>query len=340
MNSFSLLLYKYKSLFQALFCKNRCYNLVFSLLSCLRKDPKTKHLPFIFQIEPTNQCNLCCVLCPTGEKTLKRPKTNLSLDIYKQAVDQLENHVIYLSLYNMGEPLLNKDIFPMIRYARDKNIFVRLNSNGTLINKSVAEQIIDSDLNEILISLDSATAEKYLTYKKSDGFAKVLHNLKLLIEKRANKKHPFIAIQLLLQKNSEYDILKFKQIAKSLKVDKVLLKKIRVNSPGSAIKADFLPQNKKLIRNYYKSKQNKKSCLRPWQSAVILSNGDVVACCFDMEAKHVFGNISQNSFQTIWSNKKYIEFREKIKTDLNQLSLCKACSLEDISFYLGLLLNK
>lgn len=236
----------------------------------------------------------------------------------------------------MGEPLLNINIIPMIKHARQKNIFVRLNTNGTLINQSIAQQIIDSDLNEILISLDCATAEKYLKYKNSDGFNKVLDNIKLLIKNRSDKKHPFIAIQLLLQKDSEHDIAKFKKIAKSLAVDKVLLKKIRVNSPGSLIKADFLPKNKKLIRDYYKSKQTKKSCFRPWQSAVMLSNGDIVPCCFDMEADHVFGNTAEHTFTEIWNNKKYTQFREKIKTDRNQLLLCKSCSLENISFYLSL----
>ena len=48
-------------------------------ISYLTKKPVHWGMPVTISIEPTNLCNLGCKECPTGMKTLKRPKGNMNL---------------------------------------------------------------------------------------------------------------------------------------------------------------------------------------------------------------------------------------------------------------------
>jgi len=76
--------------------------------------------PHFILIEPTNICNLRCPLCPTGRGEKGRSKGKMSLDKFKRIIDEIGDYLYDIELDNWGEPLLNKDIFELIRYANEK----------------------------------------------------------------------------------------------------------------------------------------------------------------------------------------------------------------------------
>jgi len=57
-----------------------------------------------------------------------------------------------------GEPLLRADLFPILRYAWGCGFSVSVMSNGTLIDRSIAEQLKASEVADVLISLDGMEA--------------------------------------------------------------------------------------------------------------------------------------------------------------------------------------
>ena len=78
-------------------------------------------------------------------------------------------------------------------------------------------------------------------------------------------------------------------------------------------------------------KKRIRKCLmddRPLNSATILSNGDVVACCMDWRREEVLGNIYKDPIYKIWHSDKYNEFRAKVyrKAAAPDNFLCKRCS--------------
>ena len=186
--SLSAKTHKYISILKSLCYKKRIINIFTALASCLLKRHKLKNLPFLAQIEPANNCDLKCSLCIVGQKQLKRTKGNMSFVNFKSIIDQIEPAIFYLALYNLGEPFLNPDIFKMISYAKSKNIFIRLSTHGDFKNSETIKNIIESGLDELLISLDCATPSSYLSYKKSDNFRKVINNIELLVSGRKKTK--------------------------------------------------------------------------------------------------------------------------------------------------------
>ena len=55
--------------------------------------------------------------------------------------------------------------------------------------------------------------------------------------------------------------------------------------------------------------KNKKLCKRLWNTIVINSDGDVVACCYDKFSKYQMGNAIENPAADIWKNTEFMEFR-------------------------------
>lgn len=321
------------ALLGALFYRQRMSCFLKAVLGCLLRRPASRSSPFLLQIEPSSRCNLKCGLCPTGRGLLGRLQGDLALDTFKKAIDELEKSIAYLSLYNLGEPLLNSRVFEMIAYARSKNIFVRLSTNGELLNKENREKLLRSGLNELLVSLDCVRADQYKAYKGVDGFDRVVGHVRSLVRERGGETWPFVTLQLLAMKKVEDDIVGFRRLVKSLKVDRGMVKKLRINLPGIPFNKDLLPANTRYVRAFYKNNYKRKYCFRPFFSTTILWDGSIVPCCFDMQGRNILGNINDNTFEHWWHGPRYAGFRSNAVEHIDRIAICNECSLEDISEY-------
>ena len=73
----------------------------------------------------------------------------------------------------------------MIQYARNQVIWVRTTTNASRLNhKEIYKKIIDSDTNEIQISIDGASKEVYEKIRVGGIFSKVKQNCYLINKNR------------------------------------------------------------------------------------------------------------------------------------------------------------
>ena len=77
-------------------------------------------------------------------------------------------------LHGIGEPLVNHELDKIIKYLKDREVEVIINSNGTLLTPKWQEKLIESGLDQYRCSIDGATDE---TYARIRGVA-LLPNLK------------------------------------------------------------------------------------------------------------------------------------------------------------------
>ncbi len=79
-----------------------------------------------------------------------------------------------------------------------------------------------------------------------------------------------------------------------------------------------------------KKEQNNKYnlCPYPWTSMVIESNGDMVACCRDLQHKTVLGNLFNEDLVSIWNGQKYQNLRKALANRNPQaIKACENCDL-------------
>lgn len=297
------------------------------------KRPLHWGLPYSISIEPTTACNLRCLQCPSGLRSFRRPTGNLDKNFYKKIIDELAEHLLYLTLYFQGEPYIHPDFFEMVAYASQKNIYTATSTNAHFLNTSNAQKTLDSGLNRLIISIDGTTQETYEQYRIGGSLQKVIQGTETLLNLRSkgNYRNPYVIFQFLVVKPNEHQIEDIKQLARKLGVDKVALKTAQIYDFENG--SPLIPTQNKFSRyilqtngKYALKNPLLNQCWRMWQGCVITWDGRVVPCCFDKDAHHVLGNLQINSMKTIWQSETYQNFRKKLLQARKEIDICQNCT--------------
>lgn len=303
-------------------------------LSQWLKKPIQWGYPISVSFEPTTSCNLRCPECPSGLRAFTRPTGMLQKDFFKETIDDIHQHLLYLIFYFQGEPYLNPEFLDMVKYASSKKIYTATSTNAHYITEEVAKKTVESGLDRLIISIDGTTQEVYQQYRVGGNLNKVIEGTKKIVHwrKALNSKTPFIFFQFLVVKPNEHQLEEIKQLAKEIGVDEVRFKTAQVydyeTDPNQLI-----PNNEKYSR-YKKGKDGKykpknklvNRCWKLWHANVITWDGLVVPCCFDKDAMHQLGNIKNESFKNIWNNSNYKQFRTELMKSRKNIDICSNCS--------------
>ena len=139
------------------------------------------------QVEPTNYCNLDCIMCGRSKK---RAFGHMDFDLYKKIVDQsLAAGASAIRLYHMGEPLLNRQIVEFVGYFKYRVIqqdfkhpcarrTIGIQTNGTLLNEGLSQRLMEAGLDDIALSIDGRTSREFERIRKGAKFAEVIGNLR------------------------------------------------------------------------------------------------------------------------------------------------------------------
>jgi MoaA/NifB/PqqE/SkfB family radical SAM enzyme len=112
-------------------------------------------------IELTNVCEFNCAFCPKSQMT--RPYGYMETDLAKRIISEIkENRVCEkVTFHVMGEPTLHPDFFDILRYAQDEGVPVGLTTNGAQLGRKIGERLLDYDLHQIDVSLQTPDAGAY-----------------------------------------------------------------------------------------------------------------------------------------------------------------------------------
>lgn len=268
-------------------------------------------LPSIFSIEINVTCNLKCPECALGGNLITRKKDCLSFEEFKVIADKVRPFVKYMYIMIWGEPLLNKDLIAMIKYA-SKFTKTAISTNGMLLTHEKAEQLITSGLSELIVSIDGATQAVYEKYRVGGNLQKAFESLKILNNlniKYGNKVR--IIPQFIVFKHNQHEMDSFKKICNSIGL-KSSFKSPYIHRGSIFLNSDL----QEYTRKSYKDKSEVSKAMRECQDTrkvfTILLEGTVVACCYDYNGITNFGNIYKQEVLEIWNSQKYMNFRRVI----------------------------
>jgi radical SAM protein with 4Fe4S-binding SPASM domain len=287
--------------------------------------------PFSISIEPTTACNLGCPECPSGLKKFSRPTGKLNLEMNKKIIDQLKDELLYITYYFQGEPFLNKDFLEMIRYANQQKIYTATSTNAHYLTEKACDEIIDSGLNKVIISLDGLDQKTYESYRKGGDLSKVLGGLDTLYKKVEDTgKGPHIVIQFIVFKSNEHQLDLLQELGKKYPKIEVKIKSAQFYEFEDG--NELMPSEEKYSRykkvngRFQINNELTNSCWRLWSSCVFTWDGKLVPCCFDKDAQHIMGDLQKESFNQMWTDNRLDDFRKMVFTDRSQIEICKNCS--------------
>ncbi len=318
-------------------------NLVKNILHGRPFTPNVFLYPIIAMIEPTRRCNLACPMCPVGSDQVFRAE-DMPLERFQKIIDELKPFLIHLTLHNYGESFLHRDIYHMIEYAKKEGIpDVNISTNGHVLDPS---RLVDSGLDEIMISLDGITQETYATYRRGGKLKKVIENVRGLGEEKRKRKSkkPLMELQFIIMKHNQNQMDGFRRLATEFGADRIRFKtfNLQMSGPERCERGvEFLPTQPEYTRYEDSSGQILKKhlegnrCKWPWERVVINTDGHVVPCCNDFDSHYSMGNVFEQPFRDIWFGAKYNRFRKRILERWRRIPLCANCpvpSLADLSF--------
>ncbi|MFH1767714.1 MAG: SPASM domain-containing protein, partial [Candidatus Omnitrophota bacterium] len=221
-------------------------------------------------------------------------------------------------LHVVGEPLLNKNLFEMIKYAKNKGCLVTLHTNATLLTKEMSIRMLQSPPDFISFSFDAASPEVYEKLRVGAKFEQVKAQIESFLKMRHEMKQkiPFTRIEMISLEDTEKYIPDFVNYWQANKVDQVA---IRMGSDWLGL-VDIRGGIK---RRYSGSKP----CRLMFFSCAILVDGTVVPCCRDIAGRVVLGNIFKQKFHEIWNGDVYNRLRiNQLRNTISENSICFGCS--------------
>jgi tetratricopeptide (TPR) repeat protein len=120
----------------------------------------TLHItPGYLQIETVRTCNAACVMCPL--ETSKMPRIAMSDEVFSRLIEQIGflTPIPPVALHGLNEPLMDKKLIPRIKQLKAAGVStVSVVSNGSLMTKEKAAELIESGINDISFSIESVDA--------------------------------------------------------------------------------------------------------------------------------------------------------------------------------------
>jgi len=292
---------------------------------------KPLNMPFNIMIEPTNVCNLKCPGCPTGSDRLPFKKGRMSLADFRTLVAELGPYATYAQLWGFGEPFLHPHILDMVAYCKKFSMQVRISTNGQFLGDARSvETLVRSGLDSLKISLDGATQETLQKYRVNASLDRIMDGIKRINEakRRSDSKQPRLTLQFIVMKHNQHEIPRMKELAVELKM-KYKQKTVWVEEdnaedllPEKGYSRFFIDPETRALRPV---KQRLEFCHFPWDWAMVNWDGTVVPCCKDPYRYHLFGNVFQESYRTIWRSKEFSDFRKRLLNDPSRVKKCNRC---------------
>ena len=130
--------------------------------------------------EVTRSCNLACKHCRAEAHTEPYPG-ELSTKEAKALIDTFPETGSPIIIFTGGEPLMRKDVFELVAYARSKGLRSVMAPNGTLITPESARRMKEVGIPRCSISIDGPESESHDAFRGVPGaFAASLHGIDCL----------------------------------------------------------------------------------------------------------------------------------------------------------------
>ncbi len=269
--------------------------------------------PVCVYLETTNRCNLLCTTCPRTYAELE-PPADMSWELFTSIIDQLPE-IERAVLHGVGEPMLVKALPKMVRYLKDRGVYVLFNTNGTVLNEKNGRALIASGLDELRVSLDAANAKTYLAIRGKDYFDRIVKNVRAFraLQEREAFARPRVSAWLTGLKETMAELPAFVKLAADIGIKEVYLQRlvffehdpIGHARPDQALfdrmtRADaaYLEEATALARSYGVAFSASGAasepglslagpeddtpwslCRRPWTVMYITANGRALPCC-------------------------------------------------------------
>jgi radical SAM protein with 4Fe4S-binding SPASM domain len=174
---------------------------------------RKKRFPIRVMFELTYRCNFRCLHCyNTEEQKRTNPDNELKTKEVFNILKQLRDLGCFYLGFTGGEIFLRKDILDIIWYAKKMGFEIVLLTNGSMINKDIADKLSRLMLNKIDITVHSMHKNSFEKITQIPGsYEKVFRAIDLL-----KKRNVPLGIKSCCLKENKEEIVKISNFARKI----------------------------------------------------------------------------------------------------------------------------
>lgn len=173
--------------------------------------------PTRVSINITKRCNLSCKHCLSSSG--KADINELTTEEFRELIDQLRGMGSPILAIGGGEPLIRKDIFEVVGYARGNNLPVSIVTNGTLLTRRIAEKLNSLSLTSVTVSVDGLE-ENHDFVRGNGNFGKTVEGIKILRKYVSTSR---LSIRMVVNARNIKDCSRIIGLAEDLGLDSIRL---------------------------------------------------------------------------------------------------------------------
>ena len=242
-------------------------------------------------------------------------------NLYTRIVNETSgyNKLIMLNFHKDGESFIHPRFIDMVRYAKKKDIAktIHMNTNAVCWTDRIIDEILDSGIDDITVSLDAARPETFKKHKGIDCLEKVEDQVRRFFKKREKLglQHPFTRVKVMefddiSKEEVEEFINKWKDVADMVQITGIHNWSGEINS----------------IQVTDETSSVRYPCVIMWYALVINWNGEVTVCSVDWNTEIKVGDVKSQALHQIWNSHKIKEVRKsQLEKKYDKYSVCKDC---------------
>jgi len=298
--------------------------------------------PILTSFAVTYRCNESCLYCDIPSRA--RHGNEPSTDHMKGLIDQVVGAGASSMSFFGGEPLLREDIAVLVSHARKCNLSTNITTNGILLTRRIAADLIDAGLDSINVSLDSSVDDYVNTMRNTPAaFPGAVRAIRAISEERAGREShtPNISVSTVLTSLNCGDVDNIIRIAADTGADSVYFNVMEVfpeahekNRPERFLEdrdklADALAHLQKLVgrnpfidntprylehlRQYILGQFPPIRCYAGYHSMDIDCYGNIFPCYYYFQDNRPIANIRDiGNLKKFWHGAEYGRIRKEL----------------------------
>ena len=280
----------------------------------------TPAFPLHLDLELTNRCNLHCVMC-ARQYNSQTVQGYMSSELAMAALDEGAANGLRSVKFNWrGEPTLHPNLATLVAYAKRLGILeTQLNTNGQIIDKHLAKDLVDAGLDRIIFSVDGASAKTYESIRVGGSYDRLYRNITGLVTYRKSRfQHkPLVRVQMVEMKTNTHEVHDFIECWGNGWADEVRVHRYSDRGGGGLGRDD-------------QSRGERRFCRQPFQRLTVAWNGVVTGCCGDWGLQNALGSMKIEPLKVLWNSPKLAAQRDKLRwLEHQKIPGCANCFVND-----------
>ena len=179
-------------------------------------------------VEPTNLCNLDCRTCV--RHVWDEPMGLMEWDTYTALIDGLGefSSAETVAFAGFGEPLMHPRFVDMVRLAHERGLRTEMTTNALLLDLDMARSLLDAGLDQLVVSIDGASAEAFTDVRAGASLSTVIKNVQSFWRLTEPGMQPplTIGIEFVAMKRNVHELPGLQWVAKAVGASFILVSNV------------------------------------------------------------------------------------------------------------------